>query len=214
VTLGAVCILASFGPWNAGRVAYWSQITRLQRLLITNGVLVNGSISPMPKRLDLETEKQVSSILQDLHSPHTLDEVQAWRQTRTAFTGPIELMTTMGMTYRHQGERQRRFHVYAEPNVPIVITGFDRLFQFQVSRHRDTSTVESDLGNDLVAWLEEDFKTLSVLKKSSQTHLRLDLAPLVLSMTSSAAHHPQFSLAERTIERQAPGLHCNSLSTA
>lgn len=79
LSLAILCVVASLGPWSIFNIAVQSQLGRLEFLLQTNGLLVNGiSKKGLPNLLSKETYRDFVSITSYLAYNHHLKGKRAW----------------------------------------------------------------------------------------------------------------------------------------
>ncbi len=78
VTLFAFAILTSAGPTGAFSVSHQSQKNRLEKLLVQNGILVNGRIVKTTKSITDSDQANIGSILHYLEEAHALKLLQPW----------------------------------------------------------------------------------------------------------------------------------------
>ena len=139
VTLFAIAILTSAGPWGAFSVSRHSQKNRLEKLLITNGILVNGKIIKATKKLNDSTREDISSIMGYLEESNSIDMLQPW------FTIHIDsihntfgykykadtLLTIMGIYESYNYSSSGNFELTASTTpASILVKGFDYYSQF------------------------------------------------------------------------------------
>lgn len=76
-TLFAAILLSSFGPWGAFAVSERSQLHRLEELLESNSLLVEGVVQKGDKEeISFADKKEVSAIIDYLHSMHGIESLQ------------------------------------------------------------------------------------------------------------------------------------------
>lgn len=79
ISLAAVALLSSFGPWGAFAVSTRSQAARFEELVVRNALLTNGKIdSTKGAALDDEVQHEMMSILQYLEERDDLDRVSRY----------------------------------------------------------------------------------------------------------------------------------------
>ncbi|MDH3215873.1 MAG: DUF4153 domain-containing protein [Candidatus Krumholzibacteria bacterium] len=78
LTLCLLAFVTSFGPWGAYRVSEKSQVNRLQSILVTNSLLVDGTLQPSNKQVSFEDRKEISGILRYLVNTHGVGAIQDW----------------------------------------------------------------------------------------------------------------------------------------
>lgn len=78
VSLAAIVLLISFGPWGAISVSESSQIQRLRSTLIDHNILSDGKISAARESVPREDVKEISAGVRYLANVHGLHEIQPW----------------------------------------------------------------------------------------------------------------------------------------
>jgi hypothetical protein len=142
-TIGSLCLLAfliSFGPWGMLSVSERSQAGRLRKLLVKDGILVNGKVHKEHGKVPQEDVSQISSIVDYLRRIHGYDAIQSWfadkltQDTRFEHDPNLpapEVLEKMGLTYvaYRTGAAGRFFNVDARK--PADISGYDRVLRQQ-----------------------------------------------------------------------------------
>jgi hypothetical protein len=77
-TLCIIAFLSSFGPWGAFSVSINSQVNRLENILVSNNILVDGKVVKAQKQPEGDAGFQVRSILDYLQERKALDEIEGW----------------------------------------------------------------------------------------------------------------------------------------
>jgi hypothetical protein len=144
-TIGSLCLLAfliSFGPWGMLSVSQRSQVGRLGRLLIKNGVLVNGLVHKEHGKVSQEDSQEISSIVSYLNGIHGYKAIQPWfadKLKEDAKSGsavnlaPPKVLDKMGIEFIDSrsaagGQAYRLF----ETKAAVDISGYDRMLREQV----------------------------------------------------------------------------------
>lgn len=78
MTLAFLCLLASFGPWGADRLSTASQIGRLERLFVDNGLMQGGHVVRAEVKPSFAAQKDISSILDYLISRNKFRPIEKW----------------------------------------------------------------------------------------------------------------------------------------
>jgi hypothetical protein len=78
VSLAAIAVLASFGPWGAFGVAARSQKGQLENILTTNKILVKGMIDTSAHTVNDSVKNRIESIVEYLIKIDELDMLQPW----------------------------------------------------------------------------------------------------------------------------------------
>jgi hypothetical protein len=119
VSLCAVALLSSFGPWGAYAVAKRSQLGRFNHILAANAMGQAGAVSPARGTVSREDRRELSAILHYLtttHGPKAVaqamgvpaDSVKAWEVSDRYGSDEAvasRAMERMGVTYLGRWER-------------------------------------------------------------------------------------------------------------
>ena len=143
-TVGSLCLLAfliSFGPWGMLGVSQRSQVGRLNRLLIKNGILVNGMVQKEHGKVPREDAQEISSIVRYLNQVHGCDAIRPWfadkLQKDTTPENSVALSASaivekMGVEFiSYQPVAGGREFIFFETREPVVISGYDRMLRQQ-----------------------------------------------------------------------------------
>ncbi|MES2767418.1 MAG: DUF4153 domain-containing protein [Bacteroidota bacterium] len=84
ISLFLISLAISFGPWGAFEVSKRSQITRLENILVKNGVLKNGKVDISAKEIPGKQAQEVRSIIEYLSHTHGWETVYTWLENRVA----------------------------------------------------------------------------------------------------------------------------------
>jgi len=142
-TIGSLCLLAfliSFGPWGMLSVSERSQVGRLQKVLVKDGILVDGKIQREHARVTQEDAQEISSIVSYLRDIHGYASIQPWfavelkAEVKQGPARPLsapDVLDRMGVVYaEYRGEAgARTFSVDA--GKPVNIVGYDRVLRQQ-----------------------------------------------------------------------------------
>jgi len=75
VSLSILSLLAIYGPWSCFSVSFKSQRSILQDLLVTNGILSDGTIIQVEKTIPFSDRKSISSIIEYFYDNHGIDKI-------------------------------------------------------------------------------------------------------------------------------------------
>lgn len=99
LTLAALCLLASFGPWSASNASLKSQLTKLEQHLHSVGVLTaDGKVQKATKGAPHETRFAMTSILAYLIDRHAQAALTPWVIPLATTVTEFNLMTGMEFT--------------------------------------------------------------------------------------------------------------------
>ncbi len=116
VSLCLIAVLCSFGPWGAFSISKHNQLNRFEKILVKNGILVNGKVHEATKTVSHEDVKNICSIvdyLSEIHGYQTLqpffkenldsmfkkDSIEKYRRTE-------KIVEMMGIKYLSRWERR------------------------------------------------------------------------------------------------------------
>ena len=191
VSLCVVVFVVSFGPWGMFAVSEKSQVGRLKKLLVDNRVLVDGRLASRHDTLQVETTRQIGSILGYLSEVHGFDAIQPWfsvslkRDTTgkgNAYKDPETVAKLMGISY------SRGRYVSAEETIAFTadndkaldIGGYDRLLPKQFIHSDVTNREFADNGISYRIGQNLSAMTIAVWHDAKPADsLQIDLKPLV-----------------------------------
>ena len=193
-SLCLVALATAFGPWGAYQVSERSQTERLADLLIRNGILVDGRVTPASAPLDFEDRKEISAVLDYLFETHgsgsiadwfggemaTIDTVPGGRATapRETPARTLAVMDNLGVEYvdRWQAEQPESFSYFLVQDTGVLRTaGFD--YAFKVNRY-SSHAVTLDDAEYLPAYDSADV-AIVVMRPDSTPVVTLPLADLI-----------------------------------
>ncbi|XOV95275.1 MAG: DUF4153 domain-containing protein [Bacteroidota bacterium] len=198
VSLFAIIMGCSFGPWGLFSVSERSQVNRLETVLENAGILEDGKIVNEPIWDASDTTKfkldnrdsnegilsdslhnEVMSILGYLEEFHGLNAIEGWyRQNPREIARELDYsedfvaMELMGLphVFKYADDEIQvdfpTFYSYAEKENLLEITGYDYLYQFNLSNEiRDENTESIVLDNQQKLLISLDKHSLSVSTK-------------------------------------------------
>jgi hypothetical protein len=142
-TVGSLCLLAfliSFGPWGMLRTSERSQVERLQKVLVKNGILVDGKIHKEHGKVTQEDAQEISSIVLYLNRIHGYGSIQPWfaiTLKAEVELGPArnlsasEVLDQMGVVYTEYRGEAGGMAFSVDAGKPMEITGYDRVLRQQ-----------------------------------------------------------------------------------
>ncbi len=191
MTLCAVAMLTSMGPWSAYAISRRSQVNRFTELLEKNGMGQAGAPVPARGTVPLEDQREMSAVLHYLAKTHGVgavgsvlglpeESVLAWADTvRSGGDDDIasRAMTRLGLTYvpRWQVEGGGS-HVWARRPGPasIPVAGFEVVTAINLP-----STGWIGTATDSLEFLRGDSSGIVLVKHDGAEILTLDLAGAV-----------------------------------
>lgn len=132
VSLCVLTFLSSFGPWGAFAVSRRNQVGRLEKLLIKNGVLINGKIQKTQKEVSSRDASQINSIVNYLNSIHGLTVLKAWLDqdiTKVRFYEAPEWMMAQMRVSAEGTAAGKRFYFTSQKGNVVRVTGYDYAFR-------------------------------------------------------------------------------------
>jgi len=191
VSLCALALIISFGPWGAFRVSERSQIHRLKTFLIKNHILVGGRIQKAPSPVPQDDSQQISSILLYLHDIHGFDRIQPWFReslredslgVRLRPRKPAVVAGLMGVEYVtvRYGSTGNDIGFRSDQRGVIELQGYDRMIRRQNVSIEQNKNVFTDL--ELSYQINSNLDTITfVVTREGELpdSLQIDLHPLI-----------------------------------
>ncbi len=106
-TFCLVALLGTFGPWGAFSVSEASQVNRLEGILASNEILVDGSVQEAETELSKEDLGEISAILRYLNEMHGLESIQPWFDESIDDLTLKEITDLMGAEYVSYSPRDK-----------------------------------------------------------------------------------------------------------
>lgn len=139
---GTVALLAAgfaifsvIPPVDAFTVSRVSQINRLEDMLQSAGILVDGQLMARPDA-ELAVRLETTNILQYLDQRNYLSQV-AWLPADFKLYRDLQRVVGFEPTYKHR-PAERHFYAYLDPQATLPVAGYDVLLQ--VSMHGQPSS--------------------------------------------------------------------------
>ncbi len=134
ITISALLILASFGPWGGFSVSSSSQIGRLKKLLEKNHMVAENQIQKTAKEISLSDRIEISSIIKYLVDTKKSDELKKYftnlpNTKNLSFQGVKEIMSDFGVVYAAPIKYSNNFYFHAKEKPYISIAGYDYLIE-------------------------------------------------------------------------------------
>jgi len=194
----SLCILAfaiSFGPWGMFAVSERSQIDRLQGLLTTNSILVNGSVQKAPDAVSSDDVIEISAILWYLREVHGYDGIQGWfaenlradEEENYRFKTAEDVADLMGIDFNRypQVGEGGSYSFTVDLKTPVPVAGYDHLVQATYRKYYpDKASSDVDTLQEVVT--TQDSIILNIISDAVVTDtLVMDLRPLIDSLTTA-----------------------------
>ncbi|MBU0520315.1 DUF4153 domain-containing protein, partial [bacterium] len=194
----SLCVLTftiSFGSWGMFAVSERSQIARLQGLLASNEILVDGSVQKAPAVVSAGDITEISSILWYLREVHGYDGIQAWfteslwtdSDETYRFRDASDVADMMGITFDRyrQGGPGDSYTITVNLKTPITISGYDHLVRATYGRS-DAGKTASHLDTSRSVVTTPDLIILRIMSDTVATDsLVMNLHPLLDSLTAA-----------------------------
>jgi len=191
ISLCALALIISFGPWGAFRISEKSQVHRLQEFLIKNNILVDGRIQKASSPTPLNDSRQISSILSYLHDIHGYNGIQPWfgeslkedsLGVRLRPKEPAQVTQLMGIEYIKGWYSAAGNNVWfgSDQGAAINIQGYDRMIRRQYISIEQNKKVFTDLMLSYHVNTNLDTITFVVFPEEKLLDsLEIDLHPLI-----------------------------------
>ncbi|MCR4296726.1 MAG: DUF4153 domain-containing protein [Elusimicrobia bacterium] len=139
VSLAALLLITSVGPWSPYALAMRSQVSRLESALTDAGVLRDGKATPLKgKPLDQRARGALAHVV----SRRQQRRIQSWFETDIAAMNSTQLAALLGAPEESPSvsrEVRQSFHVpiarLEDERAPVDVKGYDRFWRFEVPRH-------------------------------------------------------------------------------
>lgn len=160
ITLFVLTLLSIIGPWNAFKVAEWSQMRAFNRLVEQYNLLENGKFSPTQKEVPLEATKQLSSVIKFLHDRDQLHLLQPFYEeavdeiamnqdpeSTVAELPEMNLMRAMGLAYVRSNDDESDEIVGFDADVQEVkvVSGYDLAVKYEYMDFASEEAVQHDM---------------------------------------------------------------------
>lgn len=154
LSIFAVAFFIAFGPWGVSSVSEKSQVSRLEKILLENGLLVDGKLqSKSPGEVPDKNRTEISAILTYLDQNHGEDAIKSWLPESLLNSGvtgiyPGSIMKVMGLDIYYSTYFDSDHLYFSRESIPYVeVTGFD----YVVDVHSDYFDLvgEADIFIDL-----------------------------------------------------------------
>lgn len=129
MTLAALALLTSAGPWSAYSAGLASQSARLERLLAGNGLLAGGRAVRLDRELPAETRRDISGVLDYIVGHHGAEALEKYfpAGNRTS----REFMAFLGQEYLRRWEKDGPATTAFRADLAgIPVAGYDLAVKF------------------------------------------------------------------------------------
>ena len=191
ISLCALALIISFGPWGAFRISEKSQVHRLQKFLIKNHIMMDGRIQKASTPVPQGDAQQISSILSYLHDMHGFDRIQSWFRERLREDSlgvrlkprkPAQVASLMGVEYVNvwYGGTGNVFWLRSAPRGVIDVRGYDWMIRRQNVSIEQNKNAFTD--PELSYQINSNLDTITfvvILEGKLPDSLQIDLHPLI-----------------------------------
>jgi len=209
ISLFFLAILSVYGPWSAFSVSLKSQISRFEKLLVENKILINGKVVKVKENLDIIKTNEISSIVNYINENHGMENFQIFfdiqldtakikDKHRSTTEHNERVMNLMGLKYNSNNNGQDSllsfsFSTEQKNNIPMIVHGYDYLFEeyvytYDTVPHRDSLRFYPDSLQSFFSYSEMKYKLVS-----STDTLILDFAPICNKVLSINNDYYQYS---------------------
>ncbi len=138
VVICLIALIAAFGPWNAFSVSKKSQQNRFEKLLTDNKMLLNGKLQETPADITLESESEMSSIIEYLNNTHGGASLSKWLpdsviksiDTADRYSRPLKIAEAIGIKYmpNYRSDSDQQYFDFTPIKRKIInLEGYDYL---------------------------------------------------------------------------------------
>lgn len=143
MTLSCIAFLAVFGPWSAFSISKWSQNLRLEHILQKYDMISEGTIVKSATPVADVDQREVTEILYYFSGRHSLNNVK-YLPDRFEINEMENVFGFPPYRYSYNGGEEYFSYYTERTGEPMLIRGFDYLFEFQTYGEQGTSIVRSD----------------------------------------------------------------------
>jgi hypothetical protein len=140
ISLAFVIFISSFGPFSSISVSIRSQNRRFEKILVNNGMLLDGALTPNPN-LSLDNKKEISNIISYFMNMHDLNKLAILPDGFRVEDMPAVL----GFEYQPQYHipTENYFYFYSDlTQQPIRVKDYDYYFAIN-SWNTDRRTIDN-----------------------------------------------------------------------
>jgi hypothetical protein len=149
IVLCVLALLSAYGPWSASSISERSQQSRLEGYLLEHGALAEGTIRKMEGNISYDDRVEMSSIIRYLAHWHGPDAFASWLADSTmdslrsmeAYPQVMYIAEVIDLQLaspRVGAGGAEYFHLRAEPEHWLAVSGFDHMIEFD--RYSSDST--------------------------------------------------------------------------
>ena len=163
ISLFAIILLSSFGPWGAIAMSKNNQVSRLQNMLEEKNILVEGKIVPIEEKFERKELREISGALDYIGSRHGFASISPWfdqdldqyvrdeqkksregkYEDRNCWQDSCYVMEKMGLAYvsrwdyveEESPEHPQYFYYNAQRTEGLNVAGYNYFFTSYVSSY-------------------------------------------------------------------------------
>ncbi|MFZ1977011.1 MAG: DUF4153 domain-containing protein [Bacteroidota bacterium] len=167
LSLCAIALLVSFGPWGAFSISKNNQMQRLEQILTKNNLLMNGKAHKAKNEIPFADVKRISALTRYLTKTHGVEVLQPWFAERIDTVcanhsrngwynrndNPRRIAQLLGVPYvdvwegSDSNERTRTYTFRSDSMVVVPLEGY-RYLAKNITVNRAKKKFKIDFGND------------------------------------------------------------------
>ncbi len=176
IVLVVLAVLSAYGPISASSISCWSQVSRLEEMLIANGIWKGGAVAKPSAEIPLEQRREMSSVIAYLNEAQGPSVFRRWlsdselapiqktfdsNYTRYSANDTVAAMFGFDFNWsRYYGNEGKWVSLWVEDPYTLDIAGYERLLSFEYPGSRGVDSAQFYVFNG-------DSISLRVLPKSS-----------------------------------------------
>ena len=189
ITFTILLFLSSFGPWSVTSISAKSQVSRLQKILEKNDILVNEKINFTKKKLSTKDLEFISSIVNYLTQTNKYINIKPWfdeikeasiHKEKKALLAK-DIVEEMGIEYIGYVPyyKDDKFHFNSRPKDYIVIKGYDYFVELYFNNNikNQKITIKGETLNVSVTF--EHNKKILLLDINNNDQIIFDLSDII-----------------------------------
>lgn len=185
LSLVALLLAGSFGPWSAVNLSTASQVKRLEVLLTKNQILSNNRITVSTSPIDPEDRKTIISIVSYLVQERKIENIKPWFAGQD-LVSQRHILNEMGIYDSRQAAQLKHFD-FRKPayKIGITVKGYDYLlpelnFSTGPSTQNIVATTEDSI--KFSATLDDKANMLHVKNLETQQAVSFNLREIIGSL--------------------------------
>ncbi len=203
IVLIVLALIAAYGPLSASSISCWSQTSRLEELLVGNGIWRDGMINKPSADIPLEQRREMSSIiayLNDAQGPSVFGRwlpdstvaplKQHFDSSLTRYSVNDSVAAAFGFDFnwsRYYGNEGKWVSLWVEDPHMLSVAGYETLMSFEYPGSRGVDSAETYV-------IGSDTLSLRVLHKTSVLEATLK------SMAESSPITVSVDLQQRVVD--------------